>query len=282
MSSVCILTDSTAQFPQPVFPGKAFVRILPLNLKINDRVYTDSKNVKLSSFPAGNKAGQLPRLELPDQSVLQDLFVQLAREFNYVIAILASEKLCPLYQIAMQAMESLDYRINLQIINSQNVSIGLGYLVQIAADLISQGASSLDAERLIRGLIPHQYALICTPGLSYLHASGYLDHAQATVGEMLNILPIFTLEEGRLKPVEKVRGFRQAIDYFQEFLDEFEKFHYISLVQGYPSMNPESRLLRQFVQETFPNTQFSEHTLSSPVATFFGPRLLSLFVSEKI
>ena len=55
-------------------------------------------------------------------------------------------------------------------------------------------------------MIPHTYMMVCTPGLSYLYYAGIIDQAQAFVGEMLGLLPIFTLEEGQINAVEKVRS----------------------------------------------------------------------------
>lgn len=281
MSSVCILTDITAQFPQPTFPGQAFICILPTRLEWGDQVIHDPKNLKLASFPPSARGGALPRLIIPEQQTLQEYFLRLSREFDHILAIFASNELCSLIQDSSRALEAMEHRLNLQIIDSHTTSIGLGYLVQTASNLIAGGATAADAERWIRNLIPHQYTLLCTSGLSYLHASGYLDHAQATAGEILNFLPIFTLEEGRLTPVEKVRNFRQVMDYYQEFLEEFDHFQYIAFVQGHPTLNTESRLLRQFVQENFPKTPFTEHTLSSAAATLIGPKSISLFITEK-
>jgi DegV family protein with EDD domain len=220
-------------------------------------------------------------LNIHEQQTLQEYFLRLSREFDHILAIFASNELCSLIQDSSRALEAMEHRLNLQIIDSQTISIGLGYLVQTASNLIAGGATAADAERWIRNLIPHQYTLLCTSGLSYLHASGYLDHAQATAGEILNFLPIFTLEEGRLTPVEKLRNFRQVMDYYQEFLEEFDHFQYIAFVQGHPTLNTESRLLRQFVQENFPKTPFTEHTLSSAAATLIGPKSISLFITEK-
>jgi hypothetical protein len=39
--------------------------------------------------------------------------------------------------------------------------------------------------------------------------------------------------------------------------------------------------LRQFVQENYPETPFSEHRLNSFLAVLFGPKSLGLIVIEK-
>ena len=68
--------------------------------------------------------------------------------------------------------------------------------------------------------------------MTYLYQSGFIGDAQALVGEMLGLLPIYTLEEGRLTPVEKARNYRQLIDFMQEFIDEFSDLYHIALIQS--------------------------------------------------
>ena len=65
-------------------------------------------------------------------------------------------------------------------------------IVQAASEDISKGFSLTDTDRHIRQLIPHVYSLFCTPCLKYLHNINILEFSQATIGEMLNLHPIFT------------------------------------------------------------------------------------------
>jgi hypothetical protein len=97
---------------------------------------------------------------------------------------------------------------------------------------------------------------------------------------MLGIMPIFTLEEGRLSSVEKVRNNRALSDFMQEFICEFDAFDQIALVQSNPGMVHEARLLREHAQSYFPQTPFSELTISPPLATLIGPRSMGLVVVE--
>jgi DegV family protein with EDD domain len=159
--------------------------------------------------------------------------------------------------------------------------VGLGLLVQSAADLIARGASMAETERRVRSMIPHIYSVLCTPAMSYLHYSGFLDRAQASVGELLGIYPIFAVEEGQLTPLEKVRNHRQVLDFFQEFLEEFDQLQHIAFIQSAVSNNSQDgRILRDHAQDHFAKTPFSEHTVNLSVATMFGPNSTGVFVAE--
>ena len=153
-------------------------------------------------------------------------------------------------------------------------------LVQIAAEAASQGASLKEIERCLRASIPRVYLLLCIPELTYLAQSGHMDYAQALVGEMMGILPIFTFEDGRLVPMEKVRSPRHLFEAFQDFMGEFEAPARIALINSSGRGSLRTSPLRQFVLDTFPETLFSEHPLQPHLAAMFGPRTIGLVVLE--
>ncbi len=282
MHSSCILTDTSAQFPQPMFPGKNLVRVTPLDIQVNNQLYPEGKDVKIARMPPSITPDFQQRLVTPNAEKLHEIFSNLIQNYDQVLVIFMSDQLSPLYHQAELAIAPLQSHSNITLINSQTISVGLGILVQLAAGLLEQGAPLSEAERQVRRLIPHIYTLLCPPGLTYLHQAGILDHAQAIIGEMLNLYPLFTIEEGSLTPIEKVRNYRSVLDFFQEFLGEFDSLRQIAFLQGAPPLLTESRTLRQFAQETYPQTPYSEHTISPFLATLIGPRCLGMVTAENI
>jgi DegV family protein with EDD domain len=280
MSSICILTDSSAQFPQLAFPGRNLVRILPLDVRLNGIIYEEGKDMKASSLPAVATDLLNPRLMPPSQEKLRQFFVSLGQSYNETIAIIMSSQLSSVYDATREAAEAMAGRVSVTPIDSQTASVGLGILVQTAAEAAASGIDSVEIERMIRAMVPHIYMVACTPGLSYLHYSGFIDRAQAGVGEMLGLLPIFAMEDGRLTPLEKVRTHRNALDFFQEFIDEFDALQHIALLQSVQPNPQDSRLLREHVEDFFAETPFSEHTINLPLATLLGPRTSGLIVVE--
>lgn len=280
MSSICILTDSSAQFAQMAFPGRNLVRVVPLDVEINGVLYEEGKDIKASALPPAATESLNPRLLPPSQEKLRQLFINLGQSYDEVVAIFMSSQLSSVFECAKEAMEASSGGFSIQLIDSQSTSVGLGILVQTAAEAASKGTRAAEIERILRSLIPHIYMIFCTPGLSYLARAGFVDRAQAAVGEMLGLLPIFTLEEGKLSPLEKVRTHRNALDFFQEFLDEFDNLKHIALLQSVTPNQQDSRLLREHAEDYFPQTPFSEHTINLPLATLLGPRTNGLIVVE--
>ncbi len=281
MHNIAIITDSTAQFPNPTFPGKDLIRILPLDIFLADVRYEEGSNIKTSDFPITTTSPNDPRLIIPPPDEIADLLSALLRQNEELLVILSSTDLTATYQNTIEAVKLIQGGRSIQVINSQTLSSGLGILVQLAAELVVKGSSLTEVDRQVRQLVPHIYTLICSPCLSYLHQNGAIESQQAIIGEYLNLHPIFSLEEGRLNALCKVRNFRHAQDFFQEFIEEFDSLTHISLLRGINTQGVDNRILRQFVQEFFPETPFSEHRINPFLATLFGPKSIGLIVVEK-
>jgi DegV family protein with EDD domain len=278
MPSLCILTDSTAQFIKPGFAGRALVNSIMLRTQMDHR--GEDEEFRVSDLPASTHTENAPRLLTPGVEEFRQQFISLGHQYNEIVAILASSHLSSLVENAHEAAISVRGRVSVQIIDSQTTGIGLGYLVQLAAEAASRKAGSNEIDHILHGAIPHIYSVFCIPGLSYLYHSGFIDFAQSSVGEILNLLPLFSLEEGFLTPLEKARNNRQLIDFFQEFLDEFSDLIQISIIQSVPGLAHESRILREHALSNFPGVPFSEHPIGLSLATMFGPRCMGVFAIE--
>ncbi len=280
MNSICILTDSAVQFTQPGFAGRSDVRVLPYDVIIRGQVYLEGEGIKSTSLPPYVTDNLNPRLIVPEPEKILQSLQGLANQYQEVIAILTSSELTTMYANTEIAATAAKSQISVTLIDSQTTSVGQGMLVQLAAECVSMGLNATEIERRIRKAVPRVYTLMCTAGLSYLSQSGFVDQAQATVGEMLGLIPIFSLEEGKLSSIEKARNLRGVMDFFQEFLAEFDSLHHIALVQGISPFNHESHILREHAQDHFPGTPFSEHTINLPFAALVGPRTLALMIME--
>jgi DegV family protein with EDD domain len=281
MESICLLTDGSAQYSQKSFRGIEHIYTINQDIQFNNIIYREGRDLNLANLPLSSPNDDSPKLIVPEVSDLCQKINTLGERYDYLIAILSSRQLNPLYGVFEKAVLNTCGKVKVQLIDSQAVSSGLGYLVETAAKAVADKRSVGEIEHLIRKLIPHVYTTLCTPGFSYLLNSGYVDHAQAAIGEMLGLFPIFTLEDGRLAPIQKVRSDHSIFEYFQEFLDEFEDLIHIAFIQNSKYTLPDSYLLRDHIHEIFNQPIFTEMTLNSTNAVLFGPRTLGLTVVEK-
>ena len=281
MSKVCILTDSTTQFPIPAFAGRNLVNVIPLHVQIGDQVYPNSEGIKASDFPVSAQNGLIPKVIPPTAEEFETMFNHLGQFYEDIVAILHSADLSKTYQNAFEAADNISGSTKIQVIDAQTTALGLGLVVQTAADAAEGGMSGTDIDDMIRSLLPRMYSVFCIQGLSYLHKSGYLGEAQSIVGEFMKILPMYILDEGRLVPTQKARNNRHLVDLLHEFLAEFLELEHIAILQGVPPFESETRALRERLALDFEGTPISEHIISPELTAIIGPRSLGLFALQR-
>jgi len=272
MSNICIITDSTVQFTHPNFPGHERVYVIPFGFHIRTQPEDEPRS----------HSGPSQQLIPPSTQEFVRFYAQRSREYDTIFVLTLSSLLNPTIRFAISASAQYSNHVTIEVIDSQTTGIGLGLLVQAAAAAAAAGSPPAKIERRVRETIPRIYMLFCIPELTYLAHSGYMDYSQAVVGEMMGMLPIFAIEEGRLTPIEKVRTQRHLFDSFLEFINEFDAPAYIALARGTSHNTIRTRPIRQYIQETFPDTLFSEHTIAPHMAALFGPQSTELVIMEKL
>jgi DegV family protein with EDD domain len=282
--TTCIITDTTAQFPSRLFPGQDHVRVVTLGVQFEEDPNIEPERIKTSRFPqtlVGTNGEAFPRLVVPTVVELQTLFSSLSTRYNEIVGIFLSGNLCPLVAHAREAAKNLSSLLRIEIIDSQTTGPGLGFVIQTAARAAEAGHDAREIRHLVQGLLPHVFSILCIRGLTYLQRIHTLDPAQATVGEMLGVIPVFVLEQGRLIPVQKIRHARQLVDSFFEFVIEFDHIHHLALVQGVPSYPQEKKILRERIEAEFPNLAISEHIINPSLTAILGPHTIGVFVWEE-
>jgi DegV family protein with EDD domain len=280
MPRTCIITDSTAYFTKPAFAGQENITVLPHFILVNDQYLQDSKDLSIY-FPS-SPYKQPPITIPPSVDAFRNAFASLGLKYKEIVVILLSSHLSQANANAHLASQTSKSPANIFIIDSLNTAIGLGLLVQAAAEFAHRGFTGIEINRLVRGMINHIYSVFCLPDLSHLYRSGQIDPAQAIVGEMLGVIPFFTLENGRLVHTQKIRSPRHLVDIMFEFVAEFENLRYLALLQGIPTYEQESRNLRDRISQNVRNTPLCEHSLSLALATILGPHSIGLVAMENI
>src|SRR5699024_3946176 len=108
----------------------------------------------------------------------------------------------------------------LETVDSKSASIGEGFIVLEAARLAKEGKSKEDILEAISYQTTHIEHIFTVDNLEYLLRGGRISKASAYIGSLLNIKPILGMEDGKLIPVEKVRGskkvYKRIVDIVKE------------------------------------------------------------------
>lgn len=281
MPTNCIIADNAAQFTRVNFPENICLRFINFKTEYSFSASKD-KPIELSQvFPHHLHLNQLPIIISPDLEEIKVLLESSVNNYDNVFFVLHSKEINPIYTTIVDLLCKIRGRASVHIIDSQTISIGQGYLIQLIIDLITMNIDGEQIEQILREQIPHVYTLLCSSGFSYLHTSGFIDFGQSVVGEMLSIFPVFSLEDGKFTPIDKLKSSHGVIEYFMEYIEEFDDLLQVSFIQSTPPSIQESKMIKQFVEENYPDTLYTEHPHNAYLASLIGPRGFGIVIIEK-
>lgn len=229
MQKICIVTDTTAQFPKYKEGWQELVKILPISL-VGEKVHQHSpERIRGSGSDYAPNPFFLGGEEL---NKLKTFLSGLAYEYQQVFCLLPTKTLFPSFWMVTQTLEQMNLPSVFTIIDTRSLGFGVGWLIQTCADFLSRSTSPGEIKRFLHHKIPRIYTLIYFPNLINLSRSQILDPDQAFIGDYLGIHPLVLLENDQIVPYQKARNFKNVVDRVLEYAHEFTQIEYVGLHFG--------------------------------------------------
>jgi DegV family protein with EDD domain len=280
LSLVRVVTDSTAQL-DPELAQELGVTVVPLEIGFGTQRFHEGVDLTIEEFfRRVAHSPVMPTATAPSTEDFRKVYETLGRSTDQMLVLTHSSRLNKTCLHAQNAAEFFLGRCEIEVVDSFTVSLGLSILVEAAARAALKGATLDEVLRLVRGMLPHIYAVFITDTLEYLQRDHHFSASQAMLGAMLGIKPFLALEEGKIVPMEKVRTREKAIDKLVEFVAEFSRIEQIAVIQSPSRAGKDARLLRDRLQSNFPGYEFDTITYGPTLGTQIGPSSLGLVVYE--
>jgi DegV family protein with EDD domain len=139
----------------------------------------------------------------------QALYETLLKTHDRVLSVHVSSKLSGFVSAARLAAQSFGGRV--LVLDSLSGNAGTGYVLEEARRKLAEGVSWERLEEAVAPFLARVKGLVLPKTLEYIRRSGRISGLQFFVGDLLKVLPILELQEGQLKPVERVRGFYSGL-----------------------------------------------------------------------
>lgn len=279
MASVKIVTDSSAFLPRAELIAELGIEVLPLTVRIGGQSYPERINATDDVFM--RRMTQNSRnvfVDPPSVGQVRRFFERISQSTDRIACIHVSSALNDVSQVVQEAAQSFVGRQRIVVLDTATTSIGLGLIVEAAARAAAEDAPFPEIVRIVRGMIPHMYALLFSDSLEHLEAWGRLGPAQTFLGSMLGLKPLSTMEDGDLLPIEKVRNYQRAVDKLYDFIIEFSHIEKMFLLQN--DFETEAAQLLERLEIAFPGREFPVVGYSPSLAVHIGPKALGVVVYE--
>jgi DegV family protein with EDD domain len=280
VSRVFVVTDSAATIA-PAVAEQLDITVLPLAVRIDHQDYQDGSDLDHEELLLRMAHDRIrPGIVGPTVDEFRRVYGNLTRRTDKIISLHSSATLSLVCREAQRAAREFLGRCDIVVMDSETLSLGLGILVQEAAQMARESVPLSEIMRQIRGIIRRIYIVLITDTLDYLEHSERISSAQAILGTMLGIKPFLSLEEGEIIPMEKVRSRDRAIDKLAEFASEFSTIERVAILQSTLYATDETKMLQERLALIAPGHEFPILLYGPLLASHVGPDGLGLMVYE--
>lgn len=276
-----LLCDSMCDIPDDV-RVKDFVEMIPLTINIGEREYKDGIDfTKEEFYDVLVNSETLPKTSQVTYIQFKEAFEKYVNEGYDVICITGSSKASGTYQSATMAKN--DVKGNIYLFDSLFLSLGSGQYVIKACELIEE--TDLSAGEIVNELegLRESVNLFFVPfTLDYLKESGRLPSVVSFVGNMLNIKPICTMENGKSKIVTKVRGTKHIASKLVDMILEANNNDLESktITIGYGSNKEDFEKLKEEIAKRVKAKKIFITRGGSCICSHTGPEILAISSSN--
>lgn len=224
MTQVAVLTDSCASIPQELLE-RLNIRTVAYYIHRGQEILRDLVTIQRDEFLRWLMTARvLPTTASPGPGDYFAAYQQLAEEGrDQIISIHMTSKGSGAYQAATvaQSMMRDEYpHVQIEVVDTQNVSLCQGWMVIEAARAALAGLSLDRITALVKKMIPVTRMIQTADTLKYLYLGGRIGKAQHLVGSMLNIKPLIGMVEGVIVPLGRTHSRGQAYQKMADMVAE--------------------------------------------------------------
>lgn len=215
---VKIIADSTCDLSQDLLT-KYDISILPLHVLLGEEEYLDGRTITPDQIYSWSDAHKTtPKTSAPSLVEAMELMKPYVEEKREIVCFSISDEMSTSGNVMRLAAEELDAAQLVTVINSANLSTGIGLLVIEAAIMAGNGATGKEIAEKMEELKPLVRASFVVDTLTYLHRGGRCSGVAALAGSALKLHPKIVVENGKMAPQKKYRGKidRVILDYVHD------------------------------------------------------------------
>jgi len=213
-NTVAIVTDTTACIPKEQVE-KYSIEVVPIELVFGDRVYRDGIDISPSEFYALlRQAKKLPTTSGSLPGPYLEAYREASKRASGILCITESSKFSGMFnsaRVAMEMAKTVLRNVAIEVLEGTTAAAGQGLVAIAAARAAASGKSLTEVVETTSGVMQRVSLFAMLDTLYYLVKGGRVPKAAGLVNSLLQIKPIFTVNQGDAHTVALPRTTRSAI-----------------------------------------------------------------------
>lgn len=268
---IALVTDSAADIP-PELAEEHQIQIVPLYMIIDGQSIEDGQGMSRSEFYERMPAMlESPTTATPSSISFQEVYERLlSGGAEQVISIHTASTLSGIYNSACLGAAPFGERV--QVVDSGQLTLGLGFQVLAAASAIQNGASVEELLDVLRECYKRSRVVAMLDTLEYVRRSGRVSWARARLGALLNLKPFIEVRTGQVLRIGEARTRRNGIERLKQIILNLGAIDRLAMLHSNAEVEAR-QILAELLQTIKPNlsTQPLVVNVTSIIGVHIGP-----------
>ncbi|MGM9550715.1 MAG: DegV family protein [Clostridia bacterium] len=219
MRKVVITSDSTCDLSKELLE-RYDIATFPLHVHLGEEQYSDGIDITPEQiYEWSDKTNKTPKTSTLSPMEAEEFLEKHLTDGKDVICFCISETMSSCANVMRMAAMSLGKEDRVFVIDSENLSTGIGLQIIEAAIMADNGMEAREIVENINGIKKKVRASFVVDTLVYLHRGGRCSGLAAMVGGTLGLHPYISVVDGKMQPGKKYRGkMRSVISHYVEDL----------------------------------------------------------------
>lgn len=278
-----IISDSTCDLSEELLE-KYDISIIPLHIILGMEEYSDGVNIspeKIYEWSDKNKTTpKTSAVSLMDTVEILKPYVEKKTE---VVCFSISSSMSTTGNVMRMAVEELEAQNLIKVIDSENLSTGVGLLVIEAAIMAQNGKSAAEIAEKIEKERKYVRASFVVDTLTYLYRGGRCNAVSALAGGVLKLHPMIAVKDGKMGVAKKYRGKIDHVimSYVKDMEEELRKAKKDRVFITHSGCNRETvNAVREYLKSLDIFDEILETRAGGVVSSHCGPGTLGVLYIE--
>jgi len=275
--AVKVLTDSTSYIEEEI-RKELDIRIVSLSVIFENESFKEM-DIDNETFYKMMEERGIPKSSQPSVDNLYNEMKSVVEQGDSLLCIFISSDMSGTYSTAHIARDMIleDYKnASIEIVDSRSNSMQLGFAAIVAARAAEEGKTLEQVKEAAENNIKRSRFLFIPDSLEYLKKGGRIGSASALIGNLLKIIPILTVENGKTTILTKIRTKNKAITaMIDKMLEDINEYGLGEIVIHHINYYDGAALFADMIKEKV-NVPLSICALGPVIGLHVGPGTIAV------
>lgn len=206
MKKVSIITDSTSDLSKELLEQHD-ITVFPLHIHLGNKEYADGIDITPEEiYQWSEENGETPKTSALSLYDAKEYVKKALEKSEEVICFCISEEMSSCCSVMHMAVMELEAEDKVFVVDSKNLSTGIGLQILEAAELAEKGFSAGEIVEKIKEMQPQVRSSFVVDSLTFLHRGGRCSGVAALAGNTLKLHPCIFVLDGKMQAGKKYRG----------------------------------------------------------------------------